>query len=124
MIMHYCLKPILLVPFLAFNIGCASKMPLLSNAGHPVDGSANPVASWKELNEQNVIMQHYDYSCGAASLATLMKYYFNDDISEKEILGYIKSTFSKQEYAEVEKDGLSLLDLEKSAVQWGTSLLV
>ncbi len=93
--------------------GCASHLPLLSNAGHPIDRSANGVASWKQLNEQNVIMQRFDYSCGAASLATLMKYYFNDDVSEQELLDYIKETFSNKEYARIEEDGLSFLELEK-----------
>lgn len=86
---------------------------LVSNAGHPIDSTTNKVTSWKALNQQRVIMQQYDYSCGAASLATLMKYYFNDDINEKTLLEYIKTVFSQQEYARIEKDGLSFLELEK-----------
>lgn len=58
-------------------------------------------------------MQKYDYSCGAASLATLMKYYFNEDISEQKLLNYIKTVFNPQEYKRIEKDGLSFLELEK-----------
>ncbi len=93
--------------------GCASRFPLLSNAGHPIDGSTNRVTSWKQLNEQNVVMQRFDYSCGAASLATLMRYYFNDDVSEQKLLGHIEKMFNEQEYARIEKDGLSFLELER-----------
>lgn len=99
--------------FILFFSGCALHQPLLSNAGHPIDHSTNKVTSWKQLNEQNVIMQRFDYSCGAASLATLMKHYFNEDVSEKKLLDYIKKTFNKQEYARIKKDGLSFLELEK-----------
>lgn len=86
---------------------------LVSNVGHPIDATTNRVTSWKALNEQRVIMQQYDYSCGAASLATLMKYYFNDDTSEKKLLEYIQTVFTKEEYTRIEKDGLSFLELEK-----------
>ena len=112
-------KFILLVFSLAFNAGCASKITLLSNAGYLVDNSTNQVSSWKELNEQNVVMQRYDYSCGAASLATLMKYYFDTDVSEKIILDFVKNSFSKQEYEKVEKEGLSFLELEIIAGSMG-----
>lgn len=117
MSIHHSAKHALLVLVLYSSTilfsGCASHLPLLSNAGHPIDSSTNRVTSWKQLNEQNVIMQRFDYSCGAASLATLMKYYFNENVSEQKLLNYIKKTFSKQEYARIEKDGLSFLELEK-----------
>ncbi len=114
---HYLAKRALwisiLLVFIILYSGCASHLPLLSNAGHPIDNSTNKVTSWKQLNEQNVIMQRFDYSCGAASLATVMKYYFNEDVSEQKLLDYIKETFDKQEYTRIERDGLSFLELEK-----------
>ncbi len=106
-------RALLFAVLILFLFGCASHQPLLSNAGHPIDSATSKVRSWKQLNEQNVIMQRFDYSCGAASLATLMKYYFNEDVSERKLLDYIKKTFSKKEYARIEKDGLSFLELEK-----------
>ena len=96
-----------------FLSACAIQNPLLSNAGYPLHSNNAQVTSWKALNEQHIIMQKYDYSCGAASLATLMKYYFKEDISEQRLLNYIKTVFSPQEYKRIEKDGLSFLELEK-----------
>lgn len=123
MITHHSAKHALLVLVLFSSTilfsGCAPHLPLLSNAGHPIDGSTNRVTSWKQLNEQNMIMQRFDYSCGAASLATLMKYYFNDEVSEQKLLDYIKKIFNKQEYAGIEKDGLSFLELEKISQSLG-----
>jgi len=87
--------------------------PLLTNAGYFVETDNSQISSWKTLNEQHIVMQKYDYSCGAASLATLMKYYFNDDMTEQQLLDYIKVVFSKREYQRIERDGLSFLELEK-----------
>jgi len=94
------------------SVGC-SKQPVISNAGHAIDTSTRKISSWEALRKQNIIMQQHDYSCGAASLATLMKYYFDDDITEKALLEYIKKFFSKEEYARIEDDGISFLELEK-----------
>lgn len=101
------------VVLMLFGSGCSNSIPLVSNDGHPIVFNKNSITSLKALKEQNLIMQHYDYSCGAASLATLMRYYFNDNVSEKSILDYIKETFSEQEFSRVEEDGLSFLELEK-----------
>lgn len=92
---------------------CSHPNTLLSNSGYALDIKNSQVTSWKTLNEQHIIMQKYDYSCGAASLATLMKYYFNDDINEQKLLDYIKTIFSPEEYKRIEKNGLSFLELEK-----------
>ena len=106
------IKNILLVLPFMISLGC-SKQPVLSNTGYPIDTSTRNVTSWEALRKQNIIMQQHDYSCGAASLATLMKYYFDDDITEKRLLNDIKQLFSKKEYARIEKDGLSFLELAK-----------
>ncbi|UJS24936.1 C39 family peptidase [Thiothrix winogradskyi] len=101
--------PILLAIFLS---ACTVE-PIVSNMGYAVNASGDHFKSWKELNDQSVVMQQYDYSCGAAALATIMKYYFQDDVTEKSLLDYIKATLTAEEYAVVEEHGLSFLELEK-----------
>jgi predicted double-glycine peptidase len=113
------LLPIVTLFCSIFCSGCVSEIPLISNAGYAIDDSSSRVSSWKELNEQNVVMQRFDYSCGAASLATMMKYYFDDDVTETKILDYIKTIFSESEYARIEEDGLSFLELEKISRSMG-----
>jgi predicted double-glycine peptidase len=44
------------------------------------------VKSWTEFRDENLVKQQYDYSCGAASLATVLKYFFNEEVTEKEII--------------------------------------
>ena len=45
-----------------------------------------PVRNWKNLRDNKVVKQALDYSCGAASLATLLNYYYGQNITETDIL--------------------------------------
>jgi predicted double-glycine peptidase len=47
------------------------------------------VKSWLEFKNENLVRQQYDYSCGSSSLATVLKYFYNEGITEKEILDYL-----------------------------------
>lgn len=77
------------------------------------------IHSWKELRDRNVVLQGYDYSCGAGALATLMRYYFGDNVSEEGILLSILSPMTREEVEDREKNGLSLLDLKLCAERMG-----
>lgn len=44
------------------------------------------VQSWKEKRDLNIVKQDFDYSCGAASVATLLNNFYGQNISEKDIL--------------------------------------
>lgn len=51
----------------------------------PTALSAIPIESWKVRRDKGVVKQHFDYSCGAASLATLMRFY-GKEVTEKQIM--------------------------------------
>jgi predicted double-glycine peptidase len=78
-----------------------------------------PVTTLKELRDRNVVRQSFDYSCGAAALATLLTYGFGDPVSEKEILSSILNRLSGDQEALRRKEGLSLLDLQRYAHERG-----
>jgi predicted double-glycine peptidase len=78
-----------------------------------------PIRSWRELRDQDVVLQRFDYSCGAAALATLMRFYFGDDVSEAAILVGILAPMSADEVRDREANGLSLLDLKVYAERIG-----
>jgi len=44
------------------------------------------VTSWKALRDARIVKQDFDYSCGAASLATLLTEYYGFPISEQALL--------------------------------------
>ena len=45
-----------------------------------------PVQSWKSLRDVRVVKQDLDYSCGAASLATLLNEFYGLSLTEPQIL--------------------------------------
>jgi uncharacterized protein len=69
----------------------------------------------KDLRDRNVVKQRSDYSCGAAALATLLRYGFGDNVTERDILGAVFDLLSTQEKAIRQKTGFSLLDLHRVA---------
>ena len=77
------------------------------------------VPSWKELQRRNIVMQTHDYSCGAAALATVIRYYWNDPVGELHIIEGILRTLSPDEVKDRMKHGLAISDLRRAAVQMG-----
>ncbi len=74
-----------------------------------------PVKSLLEMRRDNVVVQEWDLSCGAAALATLLNYQHGDFVSEREIA---KALVSRPEYLELPelvkiRQGFSLLDLKR-----------
>ena len=45
-----------------------------------------PVKNWKTLRDAQVVKQDLDYSCGAASLAPLLNYFYGQDLTEEALL--------------------------------------
>ena len=77
------------------------------------------VKSWRQLKRENVVMQQRDYSCGAAALATLVRYHWGDDSTEIQFLVDVVRMLSAEEMKERIENGLSLTDLRRLAVRAG-----
>jgi predicted double-glycine peptidase len=48
-----------------------------------------PVKSWTELRNDGVVKQQYDFSCGASSMATVLRHFYNQDVHEQEIVNKV-----------------------------------
>ena len=69
----------------------------------------------KDLRDQNLVKQRFDFSCGAAALATLVRYGFGESVNEGQILDALFDLPSENEKAERRRTGFSLLDLQRVA---------
>jgi len=69
----------------------------------------------KGLRDQNVVTQRFDFSCGAAALATLMRYGLGENVTERQILIELFDLLSEDEKAVRRRTGFSLLDLQRVA---------
>lgn len=64
-------------------------------------------------------MQGFDYSCGTGALSTLLTYYFNDPVSEIELIKDILNHLPEEVLKNRQEYGLSMLDLKQAAERRG-----
>ena len=69
----------------------------------------------KDLRDQNLVKQRFDFSCGAAALATILRYGFGENVTERQILVELFGLLSEEEKAIRRSTGFSLLDLQRVA---------
>src|SRR5262245_12848378 len=74
-----------------------------------------PARSMRDLRDQNVVKQRFDFSCGAAALATLLRYGFGQSITEAQIMMALFDLPTEDEKAARRRTGFSLLDLQRVA---------
>lgn len=106
---------ILSLPLLIGLLGVMTPLPP-AHAGEALvrlfgGGTFNkPVQSMKERRMQKVVSQTEDFSCGAAAVATLIRYYFGHTLTERDaILGM----FLHGNRDEIRKRGFSMLDMKR-----------
>ena len=101
-----------------------------AQGNHPVENasesgaSALPpvtVRSLLEIRRQNVVIQKWDLSCGAAALTTLLRYQHGEPVTEKLVAA---SLMRRPEYIEHPeliqvREGFSLLDLKRDVTARG-----
>ena len=82
-----------------------------------------PAKSWIEIKNKHLTRQKEDYSCGSAALSTILTYYYDQNVTEKEILDAVmkmKGLTRQSTLAEYKKaNGLSFLDLSLFAFSKG-----
>ncbi|MDE2464291.1 MAG: C39 family peptidase, partial [Alphaproteobacteria bacterium] len=74
------------------------------------------VKSMRELRFQTVVVQHYDYSCGAAAVATLLTYSYDRPTTEAEPF---LQMFRHGDKAKIARLGFSLLDMKSYLASLG-----
>lgn len=77
------------------------------------------VESWTARKQKYVVMQERDFSCGAAVLATMIKYYWNGDTSEDQLIREMEKMLNQEEIKDRVENGLTMTDLRKLAVRQG-----
>ena len=71
------------------------------------------VKPMRDLKHQNIVTQSMDYTCGPAGLSTLLNYYLDNPISEKEIIEELHKHVPREKA--IERGGFTLLDLKNFA---------
>ena len=79
----------------------------------------NCPCTWKQIKQANIVMQKRDYSCGAAALATILVYYWGDNVTEEQILIVIANILTPEELKDRIKKGLAISDIRRACVEMG-----
>lgn len=86
--------------------------------GTPFGGYINKeVVSVKEMRFKNIVSQRHDFSCGAAAMATILKYFYGVEDAEEEKI--VKEMIEKGDKEQILKKGFSLLDMKGYAQRQG-----
>jgi uncharacterized protein len=97
----------------AIRLICIATLAIgVANLAH-----ARIVKSLLEMRRENVVMQKWDLSCGAAALTTLLNFQHHDMVTEKEVA---TALMGREEYIKNPllvniRQGFSLLDLKRYA---------
>jgi predicted double-glycine peptidase len=112
--MGRCGVLLLFVVFVAAGIGSV-ETALASDITVHQDGArvAKPLMSVREIKTRYIIQQEYDFSCGAAAIATLLTFYFGDPATEKEIILGIAERADMGKV--LQRRAFSLLDMKRFA---------
>ncbi len=80
-----------------------------------------PVTTFKDYKLQRAVLQRYDYSCGAAALATILQHYYKLPVNEQSVVAYLLQLNGVENATQryQEKKGFSLLDLKQAAASAG-----
>jgi uncharacterized protein len=104
---------ILLMVLLFLAAGAwASEVPVRLNLYSEGGVLSKRVKSMKELRQSNMVPQSRDFSCGAAALATVLRYYYGLPVNE---LDAILGMFKHGDQQDIRKRGFSLFDMKRFA---------
>lgn len=62
---------------------------------------AKSVQSYQDMKNANVVKQQFDNSCGSASLATILTYFYGAPISEKQVMDLIGKDAKTASFADL-----------------------
>ena len=108
--MHYILMkmriwiPVIFLPIFAFEAAATGL----------------EVRTYKQLRFEGIVRQGLDFTCGGASLATILTHYWGRPVSEEFVLRIFRARYPDRKlWKEKVKDGFSLDDLEFAAAALG-----
>lgn len=100
-----------LLALVAASVGARAHAGEVGFAGVLPNGAqyVTRIDSMQELRFANIVRQHTDYSCGAAALATILRYGYHLDVDENVV---IDGMMGLADQAQVRQRGFSMLDIK------------
>lgn len=106
----------MMIGFIASLAGAAATGQANTSLPMPAGGlmlNGLAVKNIVDMRFQRVVRQSYDLSCGAAAVATLLKYYYGETaLSEHEVIGSMVDVGDREE---ISQKGFSMLEMKRFA---------
>lgn len=90
--------------------GAITPGPQFLGSGNPALDFRVPVTPLEDRRYATVIRQRYDFSCGSAALATLLRYHYGLDATEESVF---RGMWANGDQAQIKRVGFSLLDMKR-----------
>lgn len=74
------------------------------------------VTTWRDIPFRTVVRQQYDYSCGSAAIATLLRHHYGRPVAEAEVF---KAMWEIGDQAYIRRSGFSMLDMKRYLAMQG-----
>lgn len=68
------------------------------------------VTTWRDVPFRTVVRQQYDYSCGSAAVATLLRHHYRQPVAEADVF---KAMWEIGDQAYIRRSGFSMLDMKR-----------
>ncbi|MFN3353315.1 MAG: C39 family peptidase [Brevundimonas sp.] len=94
-------------------LACAlAATPAAAQIPAPVGGGwgAVQVTSYRDIPFRSVVRQQFDFSCGSAALATLLRHHYGRDVDEAAVF---EAMYAEADHETVRRVGFSLLDMKR-----------
>jgi predicted double-glycine peptidase len=102
--------PVLACALAAAPPAAAQSMQRFSIPALPGGGIQLPMTTMLDARFYTVVRQRYDFSCGSAALATLLRYHYGLHASEDTVFA---GMWKEGDRALIKKQGFSLLDMKR-----------
>lgn len=92
---------------------CAAEVsggPQFVGGGSTIGAYDVPIRTVADQRFAGVVRQRYDFSCGSAALATLLRYHYDYDVEETQAF---RGMWARGDQAQIRRLGFSLLDMKR-----------
>lgn len=105
-----------LTVILALTIAPSQAANVDSSSPNTAPGSLKTMIDFRD---ENLVRQRFDFSCGAAALATILRFGLGDNVTEQQIVADLFNGLEEDEGERRQTEGFSLYDLQQVAQRRG-----